>query len=107
MSQILRLQGLRGSTIYHNDDGYYYYCNSSDSTRLYLRCVRKNVCSGRATMPSHVEGQLADNFRHTTPHDHEPDFSYIPTLQLRQRILKRCRKNAGEFSNIYNDEYSR
>ncbi|XP_034236489.1 uncharacterized protein LOC117642414 [Thrips palmi] len=88
MVALNRVRKCRGtqpqSWIYHVNDGWQYRRNVYKRGTMYLKCVKKD-CPGSA---------LCDRprgFLHTKAHTHRRDRLYPMVLQLRRRILNRCR----------------
>ncbi|XP_034247294.1 uncharacterized protein LOC117649035 [Thrips palmi] len=88
MVALNRIRKCRGtqprSWLYHVGDGWHYRRNVFKKGTMYLKCVKKQ-CSGRA---------LCDRWRgflHTGHHNHRRDRFYPLYLELRRRILQRCR----------------
>lgn len=72
-----------------------------------MKCVRRRECAGRATMPLLVALRTVDSLRVTAPHNHEADQTYLEKMELRQRILHRCKNEAGDFRRIFDEECAR
>jgi len=85
LNRVMLCRGTQpGSKIYHVGDGWHYRRNVFKRGTMYLKCVKKR-CFGRA---------LCDRWRgflHTGPHNHNRNRFFPLYLQLRRRILQRCR----------------
>ena len=82
--------GMRpGTSRYHTNDGFYYYCQKANGGRLFLRCV-----SARSNHPRTARAVVNDdmtNFHITSGfHNHAPDQYHERVSRLRDSLLEAC-----------------
>jgi len=107
-AHISEINGRRaGSKYYHRNDGFYFFINSSDSNRAYLKCVDYRNCACTASMPLKPEDRVATDFFVHGVHSHDSDPNLEFELQLRQRILQRCSEEPTEPRIIFDEECAR
>ncbi|KAK3910275.1 Transposase for insertion sequence element IS905, partial [Frankliniella fusca] len=104
---LIRENGMReNSYYYHLGDGTHaYHVNLETGSSIYFKCVfadNKNFkCGGRAIL------RLGGAFKHSQPHNHNPDPDYVGQRHFRENILNEI-ENARfvSFHDIL-DEYRR
>uniref|UniRef100_A0A1B6J4P2 FLYWCH-type domain-containing protein n=1 Tax=Homalodisca liturata TaxID=320908 RepID=A0A1B6J4P2_9HEMI len=108
MEMISEVSGLKfKATVYHIGDGYFYYKDSTQCNRCYLRCAFSKSCPGRGSMPRNPEARLASSLVATRPHSHPPQPTWLEVNTLRTTILRRCETSSTPFRQIQREESER
>lgn len=98
---VAREEGTRpGSFFYHIQDGFHYHLSEERPGTMYFKCVLyERGCRGRALLDD------LDGFVHRTAHNHEPDLHYPDEMDVKRRILQRCRNlDYAPFARIVDEE---
>ncbi|KAG8285609.1 hypothetical protein J6590_077032 [Homalodisca vitripennis] len=108
MAMVSEVLGLKfKATVYHIGDGYFYYKNSTDRNKFYLRCAVSKLCPGRGNMPRQPEARLASSLVTSRPHSHPPQPNWLDVNTLRTSILRRCETTSTPYRQIQREESER
>lgn len=98
---VAREEGTRpGTYFYHITDGFHYHLSDQRPGTMYLKCVQyERGCRGRAVIDDE------EGFVHTAVHNHERDIHYPQEMEVKRRILARCRAlDYASFTTIIEQE---
>ncbi|KAG8265118.1 hypothetical protein J6590_102255 [Homalodisca vitripennis] len=105
MAMISEVLGLKfKATVYHIGDGYFYYKNSTERNKFYLRCAVSKLCPGRGNIPRQPEARLASSLVTSRPHSHPPQPNWLDVNTLRTSILRRCETTSTPYRQIQREE---
>jgi hypothetical protein len=105
--RVFEFDHVRYSAVYHINDGFYFSKHWADDNRVYLRCISRDTCDCRASMPLLNAERSRDNFYVYGNHSHGPDFTFAEVAQLRAEIMRRCRQEATDYRRIFDEECAR
>lgn len=108
VTMISLVNGLRyNATVYHVNDGYFYYRYRTRGHRFFLKCAVNSECPGRASMPANYYAMTVDALRLNSEHSHLPDPSWLEGQLLRINLRQRCQTEPALVRDIFRQEIAR